>query len=90
MVVCGGGLLEEDGSSLDERGGGLGGGVVDNSVEAVVVIGGVLHGPDGAVGLEQGVGALHDVAITELLLLLVVAGVPVRYGVRVLVFGVGL
>ncbi|KAF9405909.1 hypothetical protein HW555_013535 [Spodoptera exigua] len=52
-----------------------------------VVVGGVLHSPDGAVGFVEGVRALHDITVAGLLLGLVVTGVAVGYGVVVLVFG---
>ncbi|KAF9405906.1 hypothetical protein HW555_013532 [Spodoptera exigua] len=78
------------GSSLDVHGSGSGSGVVYHGVEATVVVGGVLHSPDGAVGFVEGVRALHDITVAGLLLGLVVTGVAVSYGVVVLVFGVGL
>lgn len=83
------GGLDYDWSGFDV-GGRSGRGVVYHGVEAGVVVGGVLHGPDGAVGLHQGVGAPHNIAVANLLLLLVVTGVAVSYGVTVLVFGVRL
>lgn len=64
--------------------------VVHHRVEAVVVVGGVLHGPDGAVSLVERVRALHDITVTALLQGLVVTGMIVSNGVRVLVFGVSL
>lgn len=67
-----------------------GAGVVDDSVEAVVVVGGVLHFTYGAVGFEERVLAVHDISVAALVLRLVVAGVSVRHGVRELVVGVRL
>ena len=58
---------------------GRGRGVVHHRVEAAVVVGGVLHGPDGAVGLVERVRALHDITVAGLLLGLVVTGVSVSY-----------
>ncbi|CAH0700067.1 unnamed protein product [Spodoptera exigua] len=75
------------GSGLDVHGSGSGSGVVYHGVEATVVVGGVLHSPDGAVGFVEGVRALHDITVAGLLLGLVVTGVAVSYGVVVLVFG---
>ncbi|KAF9405908.1 hypothetical protein HW555_013534 [Spodoptera exigua] len=57
-----------DGSGLDVHGSGSGSGVVYHGVEATVVVGGVLHSPDGAVGFVEGVRALHDITVAGLLL----------------------
>ena len=84
------GSLEDDGGSLDDSWGTDGGAVLYDGVETVVVISGVLHGPDGAGSLDEGVGALYDITVAGFLLLLVVSGVSVSYGVVELVFGVGL
>ncbi|XP_047986436.1 uncharacterized protein LOC125226493 [Leguminivora glycinivorella] len=80
LVVVDGRGLEDDGSSLEHGGRGRGGGVVHHGVEAAVVVGGVLHGTDGAVSLVERVGALHDISVAALLLGLVVAGVSVSHG----------
>ena len=88
MEVVVSGRSNVGGSGLDEHGSGSGGGVVYHGVEAAVVVGGVLHSPDGAVGFVEGVRALHDITVAGLLLGLVVTGVAVSYGVVVLVFGV--
>ncbi|KAF9405907.1 hypothetical protein HW555_013533 [Spodoptera exigua] len=61
-----------DGSGLDVHGSGSGSGVVYHGVEATVVVGGVLHSPDGAVGFVERVRALHDITVAGLLLGLVV------------------
>lgn len=87
--VDGRGGLDYDWGGLNV-GGRSGGGVVYHGVETVVVVSGVFHGSDGTVGLHKGVGALHDVTVTDLLLLLVVTGVTVSYGVIVLVLWVRL
>lgn len=56
----------------------------------VVVVSGVLDSSDGAVGLVEGVGALHHVSVADLLLGLLVTGVCVGDRVRVLVLRVSL
>ena len=56
-------------------------GVGDDSVETVVVIGGVVHSPGGAVGLDQGVFALDDVTVAVLGLALHVTGVGIMHSV---------
>ncbi|XP_053602886.1 uncharacterized protein LOC128670895 [Plodia interpunctella] len=81
------GSLEQHGRGLDGDGRGGGRAVVHHRVEAAVVVGGVLHGPDGAVGLVERVRALHHVSVAHLLLGLVVASVSVSHGVVVLVLG---
>jgi hypothetical protein len=53
-----------------------------------VSVSGVLNLADGAIGLDQGVVAVHDVSVAALVLGLVVAGVGVGHGVREVVFGV--
>lgn len=55
-----------------------------------MVISGVSDLPEGTVGLQQGVLSLHYITITDLVLGLVVTSVWVGYGVRVVVFRVGL
>ena len=62
----------------------------DDGVEAVVLVGGVVHGALGAVGLDEGVLALHHVAVADLLLVLDVSGVAVLDAVGELVLGVSL
>lgn len=57
------------------------GGLVDHSVEAIVLVGGVVHGADGTIGLHQGVLALDGVAIAGLMLGLHVSGVEVIHSV---------
>lgn len=65
-------------------------GAVHHSVEAVVLIGRVLDGTNGAIGVVDGVLSLDHVTVAYLPLRLVVPGVWVVYGVIVLVLGVGL
>ena len=90
MVVLGS-SCGVDGGGLDDGLGGVGGSaVVYDGVETVVVISGVLHGPDGAVSLDEGVGALYDITVAGFLLLLVVSGVSVSYRVTEIVFRVSL
>lgn len=55
-----------------------------------MVISGVGDLAEGAIGLKQRVLSLHDVTIANLMLCLVVTSVGVRYGIGVIVFGVGL
>lgn len=62
----------------------------DDGVEPVVVVGGVVHGADGTVGLHQRVGPFDDVPVADLVLALVVSGVPILDAVVELVLGVGL
>lgn len=64
--------------------------LVDDGVEAIVIIGGVLHGAHRTVGLDQRVGALDNIAIAHLMLRLHIAGVRVGHTVVVVVLGVGL
>ncbi|KAK3908082.1 Thyroid hormone receptor alpha-A [Frankliniella fusca] len=64
--------------------------VGDDGVEAAVLAGRVVHDALPAVGLQQGVLALDDVAVALLLLVLVVAGVRVLHAVLELVLGVRL
>lgn len=45
---------------------------------------------EGAIGLEERVFSFYDITIADLVLRLVVTGVGVLNGVRVLVFGVSL
>ncbi|GBP81515.1 hypothetical protein EVAR_63031_1 [Eumeta japonica] len=63
-------------------------GMAHDGIESVVVVGGVLHLADGAIGLQQRVLAVHDVAVAGLLLRLIVAGVAVGDGVREVIFGI--
>ena len=84
------GSLKDDGGGLDDSWGVDGGTVLYDGVETIVVVSGVLHGPDGTVSLNEGVGALYDITVAGFLLLLVVSGVSVSYGVVELVFWVGL
>lgn len=55
-----------------------------------MVVSGVGDFAEGAVGLEEGVFALHDITVTSLVLSLVVAGVGVGHRVRVIVFRMSL
>jgi len=82
----GSGVGNHSGSGVVHSGAGL----VDDGVEAIVVIGGVLHGAHRTIGLHQGVGSLDDITITHLVLRLHVSGVRVSHSVVVVVLGVGL
>jgi hypothetical protein len=64
--------------------------LLDDGVEAVVVVGRVLDHPDCAVGFVHRVRALHHVSVPLLVGGLHVAGVRVVYAVVVCVFRVGL
>lgn len=66
-----------------------GGSLVDDRVESVVVIGGVVDGAHGTVGLDQRVLSLDDVAVALLSLGLDVAGVGILDAVVERVLGVG-
>jgi hypothetical protein len=61
--------------------------VTHDGVESVLLVGGVLDDAVHAIGLHQGVGAVHSVALTRLPLLLDVTAVLVVYGVLELVVG---
>lgn len=56
----------------------------------IVVVSGVLDLAHGTVRLNQGVASMDGAAVAGLMLRLVVAGVRVCHGIRVVVFGVGL
>lgn len=55
-----------------------------------MVVSRVRHLTEGAIGLEERVLSFYDITIADLVLRLVVTGVGVLNGVRVLVFGVSL
>jgi hypothetical protein len=61
---------------------------VNDGVESIVSISGVVHGTPGTVGFDEGVAALDRVAVPRLLLALDVSGVAVVDGVLELVLGV--
>ncbi|KAF4523292.1 hypothetical protein B566_EDAN009415 [Ephemera danica] len=89
----GGSNLSVDGSGdLSDHLSGVSGvsSTVDDSVETVVVISGVLNGAGGAIGLNKGVLSLHDISIAVLALGLVVSGVGIVHGVLELVLGMRL
>lgn len=62
---------------------------VHDGVETVVGVGGVLNSTLEAVGVDQGVGAVHDISIAALVLALGVTRVSVLHVVREAVLGVG-
>lgn len=64
--------------------------LLDDGVEAVVVVGGVLDNADRAVGFVDAVGALDDIPVALLVRRLYVTGVGVVHTVVVGVFRVGL
>lgn len=80
-----GGDLGDSGSSDDLSSDGL---TVDNSVESVDGIGGILNSPSGAVGFDEGIGALDDVSAAALVLVLGVSGQGVLHVVAVAVLGI--
>ena len=55
-----------------------------------MVISGVGNLAEGTIGLEQRVFTLDDVTVADFMLFLVVTSVGVGYGVRVIIFGMGL
>ena len=55
-----------------------------------MVISGVGDLAEGTIGLEQRVFTLDDVTVADFMLFLVVTSVGVGYGVRVIIFGMGL
>lgn len=63
---------------------------VDDGVESVVVVGGVVDLTDGAVGLVEAVGSLDHVSVSRLPLVLHVAGVLVVDSIFVVVLRVSL
>lgn len=63
-------------------------GLVDHSLEAVLVVSGVVHGANGAVSLDQRVRALDHISVALLVLGLDVAGVVVVHSILELVLGV--
>jgi len=67
-----------------------GGALVDDCVETVVVIGGVLNGTDRTIGFNQRVGALDNIAIAHLMLRLHITSVGVSNTVVVVVLGIRL
>lgn len=66
------------------------GSLVDHGVEAIVLVGGVVHGANGTIGLHQRVLALDGVAIASLVLGLHISGVEVIHAVLESVLGRGL
>lgn len=66
-----------------------GGGLVDHSLESVVVVSGVGDRANGSVGLHQRVLALHNISVTLLVLRLDVSGVVIVDAVLELVLGMG-
>jgi hypothetical protein len=56
---------------------------VDDGVESVDGVSGVVDDAAGAVSLDQGVRALDDISVAGLVLLLVVSGQGISDGIRV-------
>lgn len=61
--------------------------LLDDSVETVMFVRGVIDDALGAIGFDQGVGSLDLVTVTGLPGLLVITGVWVFYGITVFVVG---
>lgn len=61
--------------------------LVDDSVEAVVLVGGVVDGTNGAIRFHERVLTLHGIAVACLVLRLDIAGVEVIHAVFESVFG---
>jgi hypothetical protein len=80
-VHGGGDLGEHRGGDLGDDRGGAGGLLVNDGVESVDIISGVLDGAAAAVSLHQGVRSGDDVSVAALVLLLVVSGHGVGHGV---------
>lgn len=80
-----GGSRVHDGRMVDG-----GRGLVDDGIEAVHIIGGIVDGTDGTVGLDERVLTLDDVAVAHLMLGLNVAGVTVMDAIVERVFRVRL
>ena len=97
--ICSGGGICDGGSNLSDCGGGdygwgnsfrdYCGFTVDDGVESVDRVSGVVDGPHCAVRLHQAVAALDDVSVTSLLLSLGVASQSVLDVVSIAVLGVG-
>jgi hypothetical protein len=96
--VCRGGISQRSGDLSDGSSVGRGGNdslsdsrsiLVDNSVESVDGISGVLDGTTGAIGLSQRVRSLDNISVAGFLLVLVVSGQSIGDGVRVRVLRVG-
>ncbi|CAH0677795.1 unnamed protein product [Spodoptera exigua] len=93
-VVCyGGDHFSNRGNHLGDGSNNLGdmseGFLVYNSVETVVGVSSVLNSALGTVRVYHGVGAVHNITITSLVLALGVTGVSVLYIIREAVLGVG-
>ena len=63
---------------------------LDDGVESVVVVRGVLDHPDCAISFVEAVSALDNISVPRLPLALVVAGLAVAHAVVEVVLGVGL
>jgi len=88
-VGNGGGISQRSGN-LSVSGGGNdglvdGGLLVDDGVESVDIVSGVVDGAAGSVSLDQGVRSGDDITVAGLVLLLVVSGQGVGNGVSVAV-----
>jgi len=80
--ICGrGGVCGGHGSGDFSNSGGSGS-LVDDGVESVDGVSGVLDGTTSAVRLHQAVAALDDVSVAGLVMLLVVSGVGIVHTVR--------
>jgi len=75
------------GDRSDSLDGDSGGFLAHHSVKSVDRVSGVVDYTPGAIGLQKGVAALNEIAVTGLLLALVVAGQTVVHVVRVAVLG---
>ena len=73
------------GDGLDSNGGGF---LADYGVESIDWVSGVFDDAPGAIGFQEGVATLDEVAITGLLLALVIASQAVMYVVRIAVLWV--
>lgn len=61
--------------------------LVDDSIESIVLVGGVVDGTNGTIGLHERVLTLDSVAVACLVLRLDIAGVEVIHAVFESVFG---
>lgn len=68
----------------------LGSDLLDDGVEAIVIVGRVLDDPDATVGLVYAVGSVHYVTVSNFVLRFDVTGVGVVHAVVERVLGVGL
>lgn len=83
-----GGVGNVNGGSMDGMSVNGRGGLGDDGVESVHIIGSIVDGSDRTVSLDQGVLSLYDISIADLMLGLDITGVTVRNSIVERVLGV--